>query len=109
MKRTIIISKKDGSLQWLNPPPFNLPVTDVTRQRYSEIVPLDPLLCLWFRILRWTFGEDGKVSDWTRAWRVMWQAKILVGPHRGSEFITPFRQAALDWEKEKFSEPKFNL
>lgn len=109
MKHTIIISKKDGSLQWLGDPPFNLPVTEVTRRRYSEIVPLDPLLCLWFRILRRLFGEKGRVAAWTRRWLCVWRGVILLGPHKGSEFISPFRQAILDWEHGVFNSPKFPL
>lgn len=102
MKHTIIISKKDGSLQWLNPPPFKLPVTEVTRQRFSEILPTDPVRRCAFRILRKLFGEEGKVAAWTRKWRCLWTAKILLGRWRGSEFVTPFRAAAVEWEHERW-------
>jgi len=109
MKHTVQINKRTGMIEWLSPPPFRVPITTQKRQRFSTIEPLDPLLRLLFKALRFCFGEQGKVSDWTRAWRVTWIAKVLIGRNRGAEFISPFRQACLDWEKEKFSEPRFPL
>jgi hypothetical protein len=96
-------------IEWLAPPPFKVPMKKQTRQRFSVIEPTDPILRLWFKFLRWTFGEDGRVAAWTRRWLCIWTGRILLGTHRGEEFTSPFRQAVLDWEKEKFCEPKFNL
>lgn len=102
MKHTIQINKRTGCIEWLNPPPFAVPVVRQSKQRYSEIIPLDPLPRLLFRLLRLCFGEQGKVSNWTRTWRVMWLAKIKLGRWRGSEFISPFRAACVEWEHSKW-------
>lgn len=102
MKRTIIRIRKDATIEWLNPPPFAVPVTKQTTQRYSEIIPLDPLPRLLFRLLRFLFGEQGKVSDWTRSWRVIWLCKIKLGRWRGSEFISPFRAACVEFEHSRW-------
>lgn len=102
VKRTTLRIKKDGTIEWLVPPPFPVPVVNQTKQRFSEIVPTDPLRCLAFRILRKLFGETGRVSDWTRSWRCLWTGRILTGRWRGSEFISPFRAAVLEWEHSKW-------
>jgi hypothetical protein len=104
-----LIIRRDGRIEFLAPPPFPLKLDRVKRERFSEIVPLDPVKRVAFRVLRKLFGERGKVAAWTRRWLCIWTGHILIGPHRGEEFISPFRQAVLDWEKEKFCEPRFNL
>lgn len=106
MKTTILISKKDGSLQWLNPPPFKVPIIKQSKQRFSTIEPLDPLPWLLFKLTRLLFGEQGKVSDWTRSWRVMWIARIKLGRWRGSEFVSPFRAACVEWEHERWEQQR---
>ena len=109
MKKWNMIIKKDGTLEWLAPPPFKILITNQRRQRYSEVVPLDPVKRCAFRLLRFLFGESGKVAAWTRTWLCVWRGVILLGPHKGEEFISPFRQAIIDWEHEKFFTPKCNL
>jgi hypothetical protein len=106
---TVLINKRTGMIEWLAPPPFKVPVKHQTKQRFSEIVPTDPIRCFAFRLLRFTFGEEGKVAAFTRRWLCIWTGRILIGPHRGEEMTSPFRQAVLDWEKEKFCEPRFPL
>jgi hypothetical protein len=101
MKHRLII-RRDGALEWLNPPPFPIPIEGQKRERYSEILPLDPWQRLVFVALRKLFGEDGKVAAWTRTWLCVWIGRILLGPHKGEEFISPFRAAIVQWEQEKF-------
>jgi hypothetical protein len=108
MKHRLII-RKDSTIEWLNPPPFPIPIERQKRQRFSEIIPLDPIKCIAFRILRKLFGEDGKVAAWTRGWRTIWIGRILIGCRRGEEFISPFRQAVLDWEREVWFSPRCDL
>lgn len=102
MKRTVIRIRKDATLEWLNPPPFAVPVVRRSKRRFSTIEPLDPTLRFFFKLLRLLFGETGKVSDWTRTWRVMWLARIKLGRWRGSEFVSPFRAACVEWEHERW-------
>ena len=109
MKKCRMIIRKDGVLEWLEPPPFQIPVINKRRERFSIIEPLDPTLRLAFKLLRQLFGEDGKIAAWTRGWLCIWHGRILLGPHKGEEFISPFRQAVLDWEKSVWFSPRCDL
>jgi hypothetical protein len=57
-----------------------------TKTRASQVQPSSLLLRAAFRAIRWATGETGRLSDWTRNWRCVWQAKIVGGPYLG-EFI----------------------
>ena len=65
-------------------------------ERASHVVPVNAILRLAFRVLRRTFGERGRVADWTRSWRCRWFAFMVNGPRLG-----PFdlRSDALDAER----------
>ena len=106
MKRTILISKKDGSLQWLTPPPFPVPVLSQTTERFSEITPVNPIKRATFKLLRRMFGEQGKVADWTRRWLCLWECRILLGKHRGEAMRHELRPLLIEWEQQKFAESK---
>lgn len=53
--------RRDGRIEFLNPPPFKVVVA--SKKRFSEIVPVRFLPRVAFRILRFVFGEQGVVSD----------------------------------------------
>jgi hypothetical protein len=108
MKHTIILTKT-GRIQWLSPPPFPLKIEKRTRQRFSEIVPANQLKRVAFRLLRRVFGEEGRVADWTRSWLCRWHAEILIGKHKGETFEHGLRACCLEFEREKFCEPRFDL
>jgi hypothetical protein len=97
---------KTGTIRWLTPPPVEMRFMRVTKQRFSEIVPLNLWLLVAFRILRLLFGEKGVVSDWTRTWPCRWKMKIL---STGYTTTGTNRQALVDLEHEIFSKPKLNL
>lgn len=101
--------RKDGVIEWLAPPPVPFKVQNQTRKRFSEIIPLNPVKRALFRFLRLVFGETGRVSDWTRDWACYWHCKILLGPHKGETMDSGLRCVLLEWEKEKFCEPKFDI
>lgn len=75
--------KRDGTIEFLGEPPPGLVLYGAVKYRFSEIVPLNPVKRAAFRVLRWMFGEEGRVSDWTRTWGCWWEATILIGPVRG--------------------------
>lgn len=106
MKQYPMRIRKDGVIEWLSPPPgFSIPVLKQTRRRYSEIVPVNPFLCLAFRVLRLCFGETlfGIVPNWTRLWKCQWQARILIGPSRGRTKISTNRYELISWEHDQWA------
>lgn len=108
MKHQIRI-RADGYLEWLSPPPMPLKLEKQTRVRYSEITPLNPWLCIAFRTLRFLFGEKGRVSDWTRSWKVVWLAHILMGEHKDEAQVSQYRDALITWEHSKFFQPRIDI
>ena len=71
-KRTVVVIKQGRVLA------VQGPATDaalrafggcVSRARASNILPLNRAKRLAFRLLRHLFGETGRASDWTRAWK----------------------------------------
>lgn len=100
MKHRLKINKSTGEIQWLNPPPFQIPLVGQRRERFSEIVPSSFTLRVAFRILRFLFGEDGKVAAWTRTWVVMWRMTILQGKHKGVTKEHGIRQILIETERE---------
>lgn len=78
------------------------------KRRLSHIEPTPPLRRWFFRFLRRRFGDEGRVSDWTRRWRGPWQ--IDFAPSGGAKFTRddeerPFltRDAAVAFEERKAS------
>jgi hypothetical protein len=75
---------------------LDLPDMDVREvKRVSYIYPA----CLWLRIvfilLRKLFGDSGRVAEWTRRWRCLWEVRI------GNQVWTGFqdRQKAIEFER----------
>ena len=104
MKKCTVILRKDGTIEWLHPPPFPLAVRQVSRQRFSEILPVNPVKRAAFRVLRRLFGETGRVAAWTRSWAVLWRAEILIGPRRGATRTSGIRAVLLDWEENQWAQ-----
>lgn len=92
--------KRDGTLEFLGAPPPGLVLPGARRTRFSEIIPVNPIKRAAFRILRWMFGEDGRVSGWTRRWRCRWEAVILIGPARGRRCQCEHRDVLVFWEQQ---------
>lgn len=104
----IKLLKETGEVQYLTTPP--IPVASRRKKiRFSEIIPTNLLLRTVFRFIRFTFGEDGRLAEWTRNWQCEKVAIILIGRNRGKRMVSHSRQALVDWEHEQFFEPKFQL
>jgi hypothetical protein len=93
--------RRDGTLEWLGSPPpgFKMPAPE--RIRFSEILPVQPWLRRVFRALRFLFGENGHVAEWTRTWQCGWECIILRGPERGRcarQYGRIGREALVNWE-----------
>lgn len=100
MKHQIRI-RKDGMIEFLTPPPF--PVEIKHQERWSEITPTNPFLFVLFRLLRWLFGEHGKVGAFTRRWSCEWRMTVL---STGYTETSRNRQYLIDKEHELFFKPK---
>lgn len=101
MTKHQLLIKKDGTIAWLTPPPFTVPGRK-TRRRYSEITPTSACLFVAFRILRFLFGETGRVAAWTRTWPCHWTLKVL---DTGYTEHSRSRQALIEREHELFFRP----
>lgn len=112
MKHHTIKLKQDGRIEFLNPPPFPVAVNK-SRQRFSEIVPVNIPLRIAFRILRRLFGETGACSIWTRQWVCRWECRILLGRFKGAVRRSMNRERLLQWERDVWAdvrhEPKVDL
>ena len=47
-------------------------------RRASHVEPMGFPSLIAFRALRWAFGEDGRVGNWTRTWRGPWSLRMVV-------------------------------
>lgn len=71
---------------------------NVTRHRVSHILPTNRTKRKAFRLLRWVFGDKGRVAAWTRTWRGPWYAVIRATGQRKQHAS---RQVLLAWEREQ--------
>jgi hypothetical protein len=78
MANVIISIDKEGSATYLvNEHTRDLFPEAAEPRRASHVEPVGFPSLLYFRALRWVFGEDGKVGNWTRAWRGPWCLRII--------------------------------
>jgi hypothetical protein len=77
---------------------------EYSQRRASNVLPIHPLKFAPFIFLRWLFGDRGRVSEWTRAWKGPHIVQIVGGPELG-----PFksRQEALEYEVQWLLENRF--
>ena len=94
MKTIIIIP--GGDVQFLGDIcPVDLPLVKLKRIRVSTIQPLTaPKRCL-FRLIRFLFGDQGRIAAWTRRWVGPWKAVILA---TGQSAVFENRDQAVMWE-----------
>lgn len=94
--------EEDGRISWIGDLDLDLPVENVIKRRVSHIVPVNPIKRAFFRVLRILFGESGRVSNWTRAWRGPWLVVII---ETGSRFVHQSRSECIKWELEQLAQP----
>ena len=73
----------------------------VSKRRASTIEPANELKWVAFKLLRFVFGEEGKVAEWTRGWRGPWKCTITGS---GLTHIERFRVACVRWEQQRITE-----
>ena len=80
--------------------------SDCTVQRASHVEPISFPLRIVFHLLRAVFGEEGKISDWTRSWDCFWRVNLSpVGGPISLCGIKPRQyaiQAEIDWLEKNF-------
>lgn len=65
--------------------------------RLSHITPLFLPKRAVFRLLRFLFGDAGRVARWTRTWRCVWKARMV---RCGEWSVFLDRPRAIRWELE---------
>jgi len=66
-------------------------------KRVSHIYPANFFLKIAFIFLRFVFGENGKIANWTRKWKCKWSVFI---PQKGVFGKYSDREKAIKKEKE---------
>lgn len=79
---------------------------EVRKTRASHVVPLDPVLRVAFRVIRWATGEAGRVSDWTRSWKVLWLVDLSPSGGPVGQIFRD-RSAAIRYEIRWLTDNKF--
>jgi hypothetical protein len=71
---------------------------DSTVRRASHVEPVNPFLRVLFTLLRYQFGDTGKVAAFTRNWDCAWRVNLtpVHGPIVPVDFAS--RQSAIDFE-----------
>ncbi|HXJ55423.1 MAG TPA: hypothetical protein VNU68_02050 [Verrucomicrobiae bacterium] len=97
----------DGTVEFLGDTcPLDLPLANPVRRRVSTIQPTVWWKRTAFLFLRRVCGERGRVAAFTRRWKGPWKAVILA---TGQSAVFDSRQAAIDWEYQVLTGPKFDL
>ena len=105
MKTITILA--NGEVQFLGDDPgIDLPLGKIRRLRVSTIQPLYLWKRLAFLTVRHVCGSYGRGAAFTRTWAGPWRCVILA---TGQSAVFEERQAALDWEHEVLTGPKFEL
>lgn len=100
--KTLLKIKPTGTLEFLGAPPASMKLLTDPARRFSTIVPFFQPERSAFVVLRLLFGERGWVAAWTRRWRCVWIARVLLGPHCGETRLSENREYLLDWERTKW-------
>ena len=86
--------------------PVDLPLANAVRRRVSTIHPTQCWKRVAFLTLRLLCGDRGLAAAFTRKWKGPWRATILA---TGQSAVFENRQAAIDWEYEVLTGPRFEL
>ena len=107
MKIHTITITPEGNVEFLGDTlPIDLPLGKTVRRRVSVIRPLNVWKRIAFISLRLLCKDTGRAAAFTRTWRGPWRATILA---TGQSAVFENRQAAIDWEYEVLTGPKFEL
>jgi hypothetical protein len=77
------------------------------RRRASDVEPAAWPLRLLFHLCRLSFGESGKMAEWTRHWACVWRVNMRRsnGPILDERYLD--RRLAIDAERRWLSENNF--
>ena len=84
-----------------------LELGEVVTRRASHVEPASRDQRIAFHILRFLFGSQGRVSEWTRTWRCLWRVNtkpvgvpILTWKHQGSSAPWANQKIAMWWNRQ---------
>ena len=111
MQRHVLHISQQGQMATISGGPLMtllIPLGQVSTRRASHVEPVYRVKRAAFRLLRWPFGDTGRVADWPRNWRGPWQADLAPS---GGPVLGPFRnrQNAIDAEVAWLNEHIFNI
>lgn len=75
----------------------------VDRKRASHVLPVHPVKRIAFRVLRFAFGERGRVATWCRSWYGPWQVRFADRPAI-VVFTAQSRRVCINWEIQQLNE-----
>jgi len=82
--RTIVISET-GEISYLSAQTLDDAFDGKqSKRRASHVEPVNVVLRPAFHVLRWAFGESGRVAKWTRHWACKW--RVNLSPSNGPTF-----------------------
>jgi hypothetical protein len=104
----VIAFDKDGNPQFVVDPVFDglAELGTVSKRRASHVTPVNPVLRVIFRLVRWLVKDESQVAGWTRTWGCLWQADLAPS---GGPVLGPYsdRKAAIraevDWLNEQMA------
>lgn len=110
-KTQVLQIDNDGNVEFIGSTNDDCPIPGLElgngkTRRLSTIRPERRIKRTAFVVLRKIFGDRGRIADWTRTWAGPWRCVIL---STGETEVFDNRQAAVDWEYEIITEPKFEL
>jgi len=77
MSEIVISFDKDSNATFLVTPTTTAMFPEAAKpRRASHVEPMSPRARFWFRVLRRAFGEYGRVGNWTRTWKGLWQINL---------------------------------
>lgn len=89
----IVTIDDDGQIRYLDKDELRglEQLGEVTKRRASHVHPTSLLLRFAFYLLRDVFGENGKVGNWTRKWKCLWDIDLTIS---GGPRVGPYRLRA---------------
>ena len=106
MKAASAIVRPDGTIEYIGHALNMDALGRVKLRRASYIEPKSRIKRSAFLMLRWAFGEVGRVSEWTRSWKCVWTVRWASEPSV-IVFENPDRATCIVWEIEQLEAKGF--